>query len=198
MDLSCDAMGLVATCGSTFPLRTVETSGPRRSTAMEMEHCAVPKPCFYYSTRYALPSSFETHQYYSNNSSSRLVIMPPYGEPDWASPGDTSNMAATQQSVTMPVSSSVVSGTNTNSADVRYVTCKKTSHQCRQETGAWHKNNNHKSVCPLIWTEQAQGSTGHIRSLCWSRRVWVCCLPVQVLSTGFSLVCCCVVFILLH
>lgn len=51
--------------------------------------------------------------------------MPPYGEPDWASPGDTSNMAATQQSVTMPVSSSVVGATNTNSADVRYVTYKK-------------------------------------------------------------------------
>jgi hypothetical protein len=50
--------------------------------------------------------------------------MPPYGEPDWASPGDTSNMAATQQSsVALPPmsSSSGGGGTNANSADVRYV-----------------------------------------------------------------------------
>jgi len=48
--------------------------------------------------------------------------MPPYGEPDWASPGDTSNVATTQAGLpSAPASSGGGATTNTNSADVRYV-----------------------------------------------------------------------------
>jgi len=43
--------------------------------------------------------------------------MPPYGEPDWASPGDTSNIATTQAG--LPSAAAPAMHQNVNSADVR-------------------------------------------------------------------------------
>lgn len=46
--------------------------------------------------------------------------MPPYGEPDWATPGDTTNAATT----VLPGTSNPVSaaaGSNGNSGETRYV-----------------------------------------------------------------------------
>jgi hypothetical protein len=41
--------------------------------------------------------------------------MPPYGEPDWASPGDTTNTATTSVVAAAPAAN------NSNSGEVRYV-----------------------------------------------------------------------------
>ena len=43
------------------------------------------------------------------------TIMPPYGEPDWASPGDTTNTATTSVVAAAPAAN------NSNSGEVRYV-----------------------------------------------------------------------------
>jgi hypothetical protein len=59
---------------------------------------------------------------YTNNTSKR--IMPPYGEPDWATPGDTSKSnVATGLPPAMSLSGTtgVGGGTNVNTADVKYV-----------------------------------------------------------------------------
>jgi hypothetical protein len=45
--------------------------------------------------------------------------MPPYGEPDWATPGDTTNAVTQVAGTTVPVTAA--SGTNSNSGETRYV-----------------------------------------------------------------------------
>lgn len=48
--------------------------------------------------------------------------MPPYGEPDWTTPGDTTNTASITAGVPIPLTSSGVSGgQNSNTADERCV-----------------------------------------------------------------------------
>lgn len=50
--------------------------------------------------------------------------MPPYGEPDWATPGDTNNVTTTQETGTFnPVTSAAAASNRSSSNGSRYVGC---------------------------------------------------------------------------